>query len=90
MSTLVVVHSFLYATTEIPSILISNFDITSDLYDIYHSRHLDPDAGPRALQNMVQWDIRFYFARRGSENMYNMTKRTFTIKMDEKTGCSML
>ncbi|CAB4026991.1 threonine dehydratase biosynthetic, chloroplastic [Paramuricea clavata] len=57
-----------------------------DLYDIYHSRHLDPDAGPRALQNKVQWDIRFYFARRGSENMYNMTKTTFTIKMDEKTG----
>ncbi|CAB3989796.1 Hypothetical predicted protein [Paramuricea clavata] len=57
-----------------------------ELYDIYHSRHLDPDAGPRALQNKVQWDMRFYFARRGSKNMYNMTKTTFTIKMDEKTG----
>lgn len=56
------------------------------MYDIYHSRHLDPDTTPRALQNKVQWDIRFYFARRGSENMYNMTKTTFTIKMDEKTG----
>ena len=57
-----------------------------DLFDIYHSKQLDPDEGPRQLQNKVQWDIRFYFARRGAENMYNMKKTTFAVKNDDKTG----
>ncbi|CAB4044441.1 threonine dehydratase biosynthetic, chloroplastic, partial [Paramuricea clavata] len=59
---------------------------TADLFDIYHSRYLDPDIGPRHLQKKVQFDIRYYFARRGAENMPKMTKTTFAVKLDEKTA----
>ena len=58
----------------------------SGLFDIYHNRHLDPDIGPRQLQKKVQFDIRFYFARRGAENMHKMTKTTFAVKLDKQTG----
>jgi len=34
----------------------------------------------------VQFDIRLYFCRRGMENIPAMTKSTFEIKTDPKTG----
>ena len=46
---------------------------------------MDPDAGPRALQRKVQFDIRYYFCRRGSENIYSMTKETFRLAYDSTT-----
>jgi hypothetical protein len=51
--------------------LYSNFSSTSD---------------PLELQEKVQFDIRFYFFRRGAENMHGMTKSTFVIKTDVNTG----
>ncbi len=53
---------------------------------IYNSPYLDPACGPRELQNKVQWDIRFYFARRGKENFYEMKKNTFEVVTDKTTG----
>lgn len=61
-------------------------DFVPDLATIYNSAFLDPTWGPRELQNKVQWDIRFYFARRGKENFYEMRKDTFEVITDQKTG----
>ena len=41
--------------------------------------------GPKALQNKVQFDIRYYFCRRGSENIYAMKKDTFQLAYDRDT-----
>ena len=38
------------------------------------------------LQEKVQFDIRFYFCRRGSENMHKMNKSTFVVNTNAKTG----
>ena len=37
---------------------------------------------PRSLADKVQFDIRFYFCRRGCENMHAMTKDTFEVCVD--------
>ena len=34
----------------------------------------------------MQFDIRFYFARRGAENMHSMTKETFVLRIDSNTN----
>lgn len=41
---------------------------------------------PTGLLNKVQFDVRFYFFRRGLENFEKMTKDTFEVKMDQTTG----
>ena len=46
---------------------------------------MDPEMNANTLQNKVQFDIRFYFARRGAENMDKMKKDTFKIEFDMKT-----
>ena len=56
----------------------------SDLETMYKSKFLDPDIGPKELQNKVQFDIRYYFARRGTENIYTMTN-TFKVVTDSET-----
>ena len=38
------------------------------------------------LQNKFQFHIRFYFCRRGNENMPQMHKSIFMVKKDSKTG----
>lgn len=53
---------------------------------LYKSNLLDPDISPETLQNKVQFDIRFYFARRGDENINSMTKGTFDIFLDPDTN----
>ena len=53
----------------------------TELKLIYNSDILKLDT-PVHLQNKVQFDIRLYFTRRGSENMAQMTKDTFAIKKD--------
>ena len=58
---------------------------TSDLQKMYQSYRLDIDT-PVGLQNKVQFDIRLYFFRRGSENMHKMTKETFKIVFEPDTG----
>lgn len=52
---------------------------------IYNSALFEPIT-PSRLQNKVQFDIRFYFARRGAENMHSMTKNTFVLRRDPDTN----
>ena len=47
---------------------------------------MDPYKDVRSLQRKIQWDIRYYFARRGAENMHAMEKDTFQLKVDLKSG----
>ena len=49
---------------------------------------MDPEAGPTDLQNKVQFDIHYYFARRGGENIYEMTKNIFKVVQDANTRIS--
>ena len=53
---------------------------------IYTSAVLDPEKDVRSLQRKVQWDIRYYFARRGAENIHAMLKDTFEVTTDQDTG----
>jgi hypothetical protein len=56
-----------------------------DLRKLYSSKFMSPDT-PTGLLNKVQFDIRFYFFRRGLENMEKMTKTTFEIKTHLSSG----
>ena len=47
---------------------------------------MDPDGDRISLQNKVQFDIRFYFARRGRENMHTMQKSMFKVFFNQTTG----
>ncbi len=49
----------------------------TDLQVLYSSFNT---SSPAQLQEKVQFDIRFYFFRRGAENMHKMTKSTFEVK----------
>lgn len=55
-----------------------------DIYQIYNSPHLNHEVGPVQLRNKVEWDIRYYFCRRGKENLYVFTKETFKLKHNEE------
>ena len=56
----------------------------SDREKLYSSELMNPTT-PTGLSNKVQFDIRLYFSRRGSENMVSITKHTFCIKTDPDT-----
>ena len=45
---------------------------------------MNPDNGPEALQRKVQFDLRFYFCRRGMENMDKMKKNDFQVRYNTK------
>ena len=60
------------------------FSYVSDLVKLYNSPAMNPELGPRQLQAKVMFDIRFYFARRGSENFKSMTTKTFQVVHDNK------
>ena len=45
---------------------------------------MDPEANHRALQRKVQFDIRFFFCRRGSENVEQMKIADFNINFNSK------
>ena len=62
----------------------------SDLRKLYTSKHLDPDHSPASLQNKVQWDLRFYFARCANENIDQFTKGTFQINTHQGTGLKFI
>ena len=47
---------------------------------MYNHDSMNPEKGPLELQRKVQFDIRFYFCRRGCENMEKMLKTDFAIK----------
>ena len=56
-----------------------------DRRNMYTSMYLYPTT-PVGLQNKVQFDIRLYFCRRGMENIAGMTKITFEVKTNHKSG----
>lgn len=56
-----------------------------DLVKLYKHEELDPDKGPQQLQNKVQLDIRYYFCRRGGENVHGFRKDTFKIQYDAES-----
>ena len=62
----------------------------SDLIQIYQNPCLDPEYNVRTLQNKVMFDIRFYFSRKGGENMMGMTKDTFKLMTDADTGLTYI
>ena len=45
---------------------------------------MNPAKGPRSLQTKVMFDIRFYFARRGAENIKQMKTDTFKVIFDNQ------
>ena len=57
----------------------------SDLQLLYNSSHLSV-CTPTGLFNKVHFDIRYYFCRRGGENISTMTKDTFEVRIDADTG----
>lgn len=57
----------------------------TDLIKLYNHPQLDPDAGPQQLQNKVQLDIRYYFCRRGGENVHAFMKDTFELVFDTES-----
>ena len=62
-----------------------NFFCVSDRVKMYTHPYMDPDGGRESLQRKVQFDIRFYFCRRGAENMESMQRSMFAVKIDDKT-----
>ena len=61
-----------------------------DLEIFYNSNVLDPERNVRTLQAKVMWDIRYYFARRGTENIHKMTKDTFMLSTNPETGVKFI
>ncbi|XP_070198953.1 uncharacterized protein [Littorina saxatilis] len=55
----------------------------ADRQKLYHSMYMNT-ATPTGLANKVQFDVRYYFSRRGAENMHSMTKTTFRIKQTQQ------
>lgn len=60
----------------------SFFHKPPDLFKLYNSAECNPDHSTKSLQQKVQFDIRFYFARRGAENIAEMEVDTFQIVYD--------
>lgn len=58
---------------------------TLDLLKLYNHPELDPDMGPQQLLNKVQLDIRYYFCRRGGENIHEFKKDTFALQFDTQS-----
>ena len=54
----------------------------SDRVKLYNHDLLNPSKGPEALQRKVQFDLRFYFCRRGMENMDKMKKNDFELRFN--------
>lgn len=55
---------------------------------IYNSEELNPDSSPQSLLNKVQFDIRYYFCRRGNEKIEDMKKDTFKLMYDSTSQIS--
>ena len=53
---------------------------------LYNHDELNPDLGPHELLNKVQFDIRFYLCRRGSENFHSMDKENFALEYNTETN----
>ena len=51
---------------------------------MYTSPYLSPELNSKSLQRKVQFDIHFYYACRGSENMEKMKKSMFIFGFNDK------
>lgn len=69
------------------SIVTYDLNLFSDRVKLYASPLMDPDRNKYSLQNKVQFDIRFYFCRRGAENMHKMMKSMFEVRHDYQLDC---
>ena len=47
---------------------------------------MDPDGDRVSLQNKVQFDIQFYFAHHGCENMETMQKLMFKVFLNQASN----
>ena len=56
-----------------------------DWVKLYNHALLDPDKSPESLQRKVQFNLRFYFCRRGMDNMDKMKKTDFELRFNTKT-----
>ena len=56
-----------------------------DRRTLYTSIFMCTDT-PSGLANIVQYDIRMYFLRRGMENMHQITMSNFAVQVDHTTG----
>ena len=56
------------------------------MHQIYTSEFLDPTKNVKSLQRKVRWDIRYYFARWGAENIHAMLKDHFEVMTDPDTS----
>ena len=61
-----------------------------DLQKIDKLPTLNFEIGPKELQSKVQFDLRYYFARRGGKNVYEMMKSTFKIVRDRDTDIAYI
>ena len=52
---------------------------------MYTHTYLDPDLDAHSFQQKVQFDIRFFFSRRGCKNMETMKVDDFALQFDTKT-----
>ena len=52
---------------------------------MYNHPYMDPDKDHKSLQCKVQFGIRFFFARRGAENMELMQVNDFELCFDNKS-----
>ncbi|XP_056006703.1 uncharacterized protein LOC130050522 [Ostrea edulis] len=57
----------------------------SDRQKLYESNQMNPQT-PYGLLNKVQFDVRLYFCRRSVENMHIMSKSTFEVMQEPKSG----
>ena len=57
----------------------------TDRQKLYSSLFFNPQT-PTGLFNKVQYDVRYYFARRGAENMHTMLKSSFVTHTNPETG----
>ena len=66
---------------------IQHFPPLSDIdrEKLYKSIYFNTDT-PTGLFNKVQFDVRFYFCRRGAEGMHAMKKDSFILNTDPDSG----
>ena len=51
---------------------------------MYNYPYLNPDGGKYSLQCKVQFDIRFFFCRRGVENIEKLQKSDFVMEYNKE------
>ena len=63
---------------------LSDFDMA--ILNKYFTAAMAGLPNPQLLQDIMIFHILFYMCRRGRENLRNMTKNTFGVKVDPENG----